>query len=227
MSQCMHLESGTYMTLDDDWKKKLHCRGRHNIYCNNVITEQYTAGAKNCELAIVQNKTGEMREYCKMALVDVAAVPTKVHRIKNNKVLLENARGEDVYRKCMITNNKQFVTRDKLAELDIPCFCALQSDSMTTSLITSDVCIETPKVKLYDPLQNILFLVVFSFFEKTTYCCRARRLSVRPSVCPSVRPSVRPSVEINSYRGNSLPKRPIELKIGLNVREGVVHVRKA
>ena len=37
------------------------------------------------------------------------------------------------------------------------------------------------------------FLVVF-FFEKTTYCCRARRLSVRPSVCPSVRPSVRPSV---------------------------------
>ena len=27
------------------------------------------------------------------------------------------------------------------------------------------------------------FLVVFSFFEKTTYCCRARRLSVRPSVC--------------------------------------------
>ena len=35
-----------------------------------------------------------------------------------------------------------------------------------------------------------VFLVVFSFFEKTTYCCRARRLSV----CPSVRPSVCPSV---------------------------------
>ena len=64
---------------------------------------------------------------------------------------------------------------------------------------------------------NIMFLVVFSFFEKTTYCCRARRLSVRPSVCPSV--------EIISFRGNSLSNRPIELKIGLNVREGVVHVR--
>ena len=59
------------------------------------------------------------------------------------------------------------------------------------------------------------FLVVFSFFEKTTYCCRARRLSVRPSV------------EIIYFRGNSLPNRPIELKIGLNVREGVVHVLKA
>ena len=74
-------------------------------------------------------------------------------------------------------------------------------------------------------------LVVFSFFEKTTYCCRTRRLSVRLSVCPSVRPSVRlsvrPSVEIISFRGNSLPNMPIELKIGLNVREGVVHVRKA
>ena len=33
----------------------------------------------------------------------------------------------------------------------------------------------------------IPFLVVFSFFEKTTYCCRARRLSVRLSVRPSVR----------------------------------------
>ena len=39
--------------------------------------------------------------------------------------------------------------------------------------------------------------------------------------------SVRPSVEIISFRGNSLPNWPIELKIGLNVREGVVHVRKA
>ena len=72
---------------------------------------------------------------------------------------------------------------------------------------------------------QITFLVVFSFFEKTTYCCRARRLSVRPSVCLSVCPSVCPSVEIISFRGNSLFNRPIELKIGLNVREGVVHVR--
>ena len=38
------------------------------------------------------------------------------------------------------------------------------------------------------------FLVFFSFFEKTTYCCRARRLSVCPSVRLSVRLSVRPSV---------------------------------
>ena len=39
--------------------------------------------------------------------------------------------------------------------------------------------------------------------------------------------SVRPSVEIISFRGNSLPNRPIELKIGLNVREGVVHFRNS
>ena len=70
-----------------------------------------------------------------------------------------------------------------------------------------------------DTYITLPFSVVFSFFEKTTYCCRARRLSVRLSVCPSV--------EIISFRGNSLPNRPIELKIGLNVREGVVHVRKA
>ena len=60
------------------------------------------------------------------------------------------------------------------------------------------------------------FLAVFSFFEKTTYCCRARRLSVRLS-----------SVEIISFRGISISNSPIDLKIGLNVRKGVVHVRKA
>ena len=83
--------------------------------------------------------------------------------------------------------------------------------------------------KNYSHRLACILLVVFSFFEKTTYCCRARRLSVRPSVCLSVRlsvrPSVCPSVEIISFRGNSLSNRPIKLKIGLNVREGVVHVR--
>ena len=78
----------------------------------------------------------------------------------------------------------------------------------------------------------------FFFFRKNYLllsCATSVRPSVRPSVCPSVRPSVRlsvcpsvrPSVEIISFLGNSLPNRPIELKIGLNVREGVVHVRKA
>ena len=70
----------------------------------------------------------------------------------------------------------------------------------------------------------------FFFFRKNYLllsCATSVRPSVRPSVRLSVRLSVRPSVEIISFRGNSLPNRPIELKIGLNVREGVVHVRKA
>ena len=60
----------------------------------------------------------------------------------------------------------------------------------------------------------ISFLVVFFFFRKNYLLL-------------SCATSVRPSVEIISFRGNSLPNRPIELQIGLNVREGVVHVRKA
>ena len=64
-----------------------------------------------------------------------------------------------------------------------------------------------------------MFLVVFSFFEKTTYCCRERRLSVRLSV--------RTYVEITSFRGISISNWPIDLKITMNVRKGVVHVWKA
>ena len=62
------------------------------------------------------------------------------------------------------------------------------------------------------------FQYFFYFFEKTTYYCRARRLSVRPSVVCG---------NIFFFCVNSLPSKPIDLKIGLNVREGVVHVRKA
>ena len=74
-----------------------------------------------------------------------------------------------------------------------------------------------------DRFRLMLFLVVF--FSKKLPIVVVR--DVCPSVRLSVRLSVRPSVEIISFLGNSLPNRPIELKIGLNVREGVVHVRKA
>ena len=69
-------------------------------------------------------------------------------------------------------------------------------------------------------LSGSLFSSFFFFRKKLP-------IVVVRDVCPSVRLSIRPSVEIISFRGNSLPNRPIELKIGLNVREGVVHVRKA
>ena len=66
------------------------------------------------------------------------------------------------------------------------------------------------------------FLVFFSFFEKN-YLLLSCATSVRLSCRPSVRLL---SVEIFLFCGNSLSSKPIHLKIGLNVREGVVHVRK-
>ena len=45
-------------------------------------------------------------------------------------------------------------------------------------------------------------------------------------VVHDVCPSVRPSVQIISFRGNLISHRPIDFKIGLNVRSEVVHVRK-
>ena len=77
-------------------------------------------------------------------------------------------------------------------------------------------------------LPCVMYIVPFFssfFFFRKNYLLLSCATSVRPSVCLSVRLSVCPSVEIISFRGNSLSNRPIELKIGLNVREGVVHVR--
>ena len=61
---------------------------------------------------------------------------------------------------------------------------------------------------------------LFSFFF---FFRKKLPIVVVRDVCPSVRLS---SVEIISFRGNSLSNRPIDLKIGPNVREGVVHVRR-
>ena len=63
------------------------------------------------------------------------------------------------------------------------------------------------------------FLVVFFFFIE-----KKLSIVVVRNVCPSVRLS---SVEIVSFCGISISNRPIDLKIGKDVRKGVVHVRKA
>ena len=62
------------------------------------------------------------------------------------------------------------------------------------------------------------FSVVFSFFEKKL------PIVVVCDVCPSVRLS---SVEIIYFCGILISNRPIDLKIGLDVRKGGEHVRKA
>ena len=69
---------------------------------------------------------------------------------------------------------------------------------------------------------EFMFFSIFFFFRKKIPIVVVR------DVCPSVRPSVRlSSVEIISFRGISISNRLIDLKIGLNVCKGVVHVRKA
>ena len=94
---------------------------------------------------------------------------------------------------------------------------------------------------------NTIFKTIFEYIRKkfrfvhtNTFCEYRKKLRASPrvhlvfskklpivavlDVCPSVRLS---SVEIISFHGISISNRPIDLKIGLNVREGAVHVRKA
>ena len=75
-------------------------------------------------------------------------------------------------------------------------------------------------------------IVVFSSFFFVTekkYLMSSLAMSVRPSVCPSCRPSVRPSVhppsvEITLGRSSDRSAEPIDLKIGINMGNWVVHV---
>ena len=74
-------------------------------------------------------------------------------------------------------------------------------------------------------LNATLVFSSFFFFSKKLPVVVVR--DVYQSVCPPVRPSVRPYMEIISFRGISISNKPIDLKMSMNVRKGVVHVRKA
>ena len=83
-------------------------------------------------------------------------------------------------------------------------------------------------VCMYIRVHDLVFSIFFRY-GKSTLCrhsrCLSVRPSVRPSVCPSVRLSVRPfSVEITLGRGSDRSAEPIDLKIGINMGNWVVHV---
>ena len=122
------------------------------------MTEAYMTEAHNCELAIIQNKTAQIENNFMMDMLDNRRLSTKIHQIRNNTILLENTKSENIYMKYMETNKREFLTSETLAELDVPCFCSLSSDTMTSSLITSNSCINTPKVKINNPLKYLIFL---------------------------------------------------------------------
>ena len=151
-------QAGTFLTLKHNWRKQLNCVGKHTVFCNGVITEHYTNAGNNCEFAIVSNDTNGIKNYCEFAIVRNEAVSPKIHNIGDNRILLENPHGARVYQKCMDSTKKTFITQELLVEIEVPCFCVLFTETFTTTLITSDVCITTPEVKMYNAMDNILFL---------------------------------------------------------------------
>ena len=74
----------------------------------------------------------------------------------------------------------------------------------------------------------VCVVLLFFFFFRINYLLLLCATSVRPSVRPSCRLSVRlSSVEIITFRGISISNKPIDLKMSMNVRKGVMHGRKA
>ena len=75
-------------------------------------------------------------------------------------MILENPKEEKIYR-CKDDIQEKNVTQEKLVEVMVPCFCSLYSEYFTTAMITSDNCGKNIEVKLYNPIDNIIFLRLF------------------------------------------------------------------
>ena len=151
-------DSGTYMTLNENWYDTLECQGRNNVYCKAIITEHFIENHHTCEYSIVQNKTNDIKEHCEFAIMGKEQLSPRLHNIGDSRVILENPKEERVYRKCKDDIQGKFLTQEKLVEVMVPCFCSLYSEAFTTTMITSDNCITTIEVKLYNPIDNIIFL---------------------------------------------------------------------
>ena len=50
------------------------------------------------------------------------------------------------------------MTQAVLAEIIIPCFCTLASETFSTTLIMTNDCVKPPDIKLYNPMDKIIFL---------------------------------------------------------------------
>ena len=66
---------------------------------------------------------------------------------------------------------------------------------------------------------NIFYITSEELFSSFFFFSNKLPIVVMRDVCPSV--------EIISFRGISISNKPIDLKMSMNVREGVVHARKA
>ena len=146
------------MTLHENWYETLECQGRNNVYCKEIITEHCIENHHTCEYSIVQNKTNDIKQHCEFAIMEKEHLLPRLYNIGDNRVIQENPKEEKIYRRCKDDVQEQFVTQEKLLEVMVPCFCSLYSESFTTTMITSDNCVKNIKVKLYNPIDNIIFL---------------------------------------------------------------------
>ena len=127
---------------------------------------------------------------------------------------------EYILKKLVLCIQIRFVSTEKTTRIASRASCYI--------IVTKVCTLERGVVRNRKHLRWVHFYHFFFFRKKNTYCCRTRHLSARLSVRPSCRRAVRlSSVEITSFRGNLIYDKQIDLKIGLNVGYGVVHVRSA
>ena len=98
------------------------------------MTQRYMLEEPNCEVAINKNKNNDILKQCEFAIVDNKDVLPTIYNIQNNRVLVENPQELKIYQRCTDSSKKMFVTQAVLAEIIIPCFCALVSETFTTTL---------------------------------------------------------------------------------------------
>ena len=66
----VNIDSGTYMTLNENWYETLKCQRRNNVYCKAIIAEHFIGNHHTCEYLIVQNKTNDIKQHCEFAIME-------------------------------------------------------------------------------------------------------------------------------------------------------------
>ena len=53
----VNIDSGTYVTLNENWYENLECQGRNNVYCKSILTEHLIGNITHTNTLLSRRKS--------------------------------------------------------------------------------------------------------------------------------------------------------------------------
>ena len=134
-----------------------NCAGNKKLICNDLIhLEEHLDTSKSCEVAIINNNTNHIKDYCDIGLKKLENISPEILSVSTNEVIIINPAKDKLYEQCDNGKSRMFVSDQFLVHTTIGCFCWITSDTLTTATFVYEKCINTSVSTTFNPMENFL-----------------------------------------------------------------------